>query len=61
MPEISSELNELFENWTRLNAPRRKFWKIDSKILMDRGKLENFAKSNQKSVMDEKNREELCD
>ena len=55
MPEISTEMNldELVENWTCLNAPRRKFWKINSKILMDEKSWKAW-KSNQKIVMDEK-------
>ena len=30
-----SEVDELVENWTCLNAPVRKIWKINPKILMD--------------------------
>ena len=47
-----SELDELVENWTCLNAPGRKTWKINSKIVMDE-KSRKTWKSNQKIVMDE--------
>ena len=39
-----SELDELVENWTCLNAPGRKFWKIDSKILMDEKSWKTWKK-----------------
>ena len=41
-----SELNDLVENWTYLNALERKVWKSDQKVVMD-------EKVNQKIVMDE--------
>ena len=47
-----SELDELDENWTCLNAPGRKIWKIKLKILMDEKSWKTW-KSNQKIVMDE--------
>ena len=48
-----SELNELVENWTCLNALERKIWKINPKILMDEKSWKTW-KSNQEIVMDEK-------
>ena len=47
-----SELDELVENGTCLNAPGRNIWKINSKILTDEKSWETL-KSNQKIVMDE--------
>ena len=48
MPEISrSELNELVENLTCLNALDRKIWKSGQKVVTD----DNI---NQKIVMNEK-------
>ena len=41
-----SELNELVENLTCLNAPEVKFWKSNQKVVTD-------GKINQKIVMDE--------
>ena len=54
MPEISreSELNELVENWTCLDALERKIWKINQEILMDEKNWKTW-KSNQKIGMDE--------
>ena len=46
-----SELDELVETWTCLNALGRKIWK-NRKILMDE-KSRKTLKSNQKIVMDE--------
>ena len=47
-----SEVNELVENWTRLNALERKIWKMNPKILMDEKSWTSW-KSNQKIVMDD--------
>ena len=49
-----SELNELVEILTPLNAPRGKTWKSNQKIVMNEEWVQN-------GVMDEKNREELSD
>ena len=57
-----SELNELVENLTRLNALERNIWKSDQKVVMDEKinpkiltdeKSWKTWKSNQKIVMDE--------
>ena len=47
-----SELNELVENWTCLNALEREMWEINPKILMDEKSWKTW-KSNQMIVMDE--------
>ena len=50
-----SELNELVENLTCLNALEGKFWKSDQKIVMDGKFVKNFvmdAKIDPKVVMD---------
>ena len=47
-----SELNELVENWTCLNALEREMWEINPKILMNEKSWKTW-KSNQKIVMDE--------
>ena len=44
MPEISrSELNELLENLTCLNALEGKFWKSNQKIVMDEDLVRNIV------------------
>ena len=59
-----SELNELVENLTCLNAFEGKFWKSDQKIVMDEELVQDGVMDEelvQNKVMDEKNLEALRD